>query len=399
MMTVKGSSQNLTGLPPLPQRILIIITKLELGGAQQIALQLAAHWAKVGHDVHVIAGQGGWLDERARTLPGVRVHLWANFKHEIAPWNDMVTFFRLIKYMVRHRITMVHTHSSKAGILGRGAAWVAQVPWIIHTIHGWPFHEYQIFYLRWFYITLEQIAAWVSHRLIAVSAATRDKGLKYKIGRQEQYRIIFPGSDLTRFKPLTLPQQKTLRRQLTIPMSAKIIGMVACLKPQKAPLDFVRAAAKVVRSLPETYFILLGDGELRGLVEHEIRQQGLQDRFLVLGFKSPVHPYFSIIHVLAHSSLWEGLPCVFAQAHARGIPIVATDVEGAKEIIVPNVTGILVPPKNPDALAQGIIQLLRNTSLRDRMGQQGRRRITPFSFPYMLKAYDNVLQEGTSSNK
>ncbi len=367
------------------QHLLTIITKLELGGAQQVALNTLRLLPKDQYRCFLISGQGGLLDQEARQLENVEVHLWRGLKHPIRPWADVVTLIKLMQFMRRHHITIVHTHSSKAGMLGRWAARLAGVPKIIHTIHGWPFHEQQPLWLRQGYIWLERLSAKVTHRLIAVSQATKSKGLRYKIGRPLQYQVIWPGSDLKTFGPGIVDDHMALREQLHISGYPPVVGMIANMKPQKAPVDFVRMAALVHEQLPEVRFLLVGDGPLRPKVEAAIARLSLEQVVLLTGWRQDVPELMRGLNLVVLTSLWEGLPCVFGQAMKTGLPIVATDVEGARDAITDGETGFLVPIQNPRAMAEKVVLILKDQSLRIRLGRAGMKQAQRFGLEAMLE--------------
>lgn len=343
-----------------PRRLLVMITKLELGGAQQVVLHTLRGLDPERYERWLLAGQGGLLDAEARALTGVRVLLWPSLKHSIRPCLDLLMVARLARFLRKEKIDIAHTHGSKAGILGRVAACLARTPRVVHTIHGWPFHDRQPALLQWLYIRLERWGARRTTRLIAVSEATRQKGLANKIGRPEQYSVIYPGSDLQAFSPGEETDRGRVRAALGFSPDAPLVGMVACLKSQKAPEDFVRAAALVSKQRPDARFLLVGDGERRPAVEAEIRRLGLEQRLVLTGWRQDVPRLMRGFDLLALTSLWEGLPCVLAQAMASRIPVVATAVDGTQEAIQDGKTGRLVPPGDPPALAAALLELLNH---------------------------------------
>ena len=379
-------------------RCLTLITKLELGGAQQVALNTLRGMEEDYINKYLIAGQGGLLDAEAKQLPEVEVHFWQGLKHQIRPLADLVTFIRLIHFMRRKQIDLVHTHSSKTGILGRLAAKLAGVPVILHTIHGWPFHEYQSILTRTLYIWLERIAAGCSTHLIAVSQATQDKGVQNRIGKPQQYRVIYPASDLDASSPGTDADRAALRREFRFAPKAPVVGMVACLKPQKAAIDFVRAAQMVLLVNPEVRFLLVGDGRERQAIEAEIEQLGITEQVKLAGWRNDVARLMKGFDLLALSSLWEGLPCVLAQAMATGLPIVATRVEGTQEAILEGENGILVSPKQPQQMGNAIVSLLQDKEKRERFGKAGLRQAKKYDLPTMLRALIKLYQEAWLSH-
>lgn len=374
------------------KKVVTIITKLELGGAQQVALHTLQMLPKDKYDCFLIAGSGGLLDDQARQIQDVDVQLWQSFKHPISPFSDLISFFKMRSFLKKNQIDLVHTHSSKAGLLGRLAARSAGVPTIIHTIHGWPFHEYQPSWLRRIYVLLEKIAATVTTTMVAVSEATKEKGLAHGIGNEKNYTVIHPASDLKDYGPGIVDDHHWLRQEMGFDGSPPVIGMVACLKPQKAPEDFVRAAKVVLDKKPEVRFVLVGDGSQRKSVEALIRQLELKDKFILTGWRQDIPLIMRGLTMLSLSSLWEGLPCVFAQAMKTGLPIVATDVEGASEAIESGVTGFLVPKKDYKALGEAILSILNDNKMRIQMGKEAMKRVQLFTLETMLEKVNQLYE-------
>jgi glycosyltransferase involved in cell wall biosynthesis len=240
------------------------------------------------------------------------------------------------------------------------------------------------------YVRLERFAARCTTRLIAVSAATRDKGLALKIGRPEQYAVIVPGSDLEAFAPADAETRRRVRRAFGLPETAPLVGMVACFKPQKAPVDFVRAAGLVAQRKPEARFLLVGDGELKPAVAAEIRRQGLEEKLILTGWRQDVDFIMRGLDLFALSSRWEGLPCVLAQAMACGVPVVATDVDGSREAVTHGQTGLLVRPGDPQALGEALAGLLTDDSQRQAMARAGLAAASRFGLAPMLRDIDRL---------
>ncbi len=376
-----------------PIRLMMVITRLELGGAQQVVINILRQLPRRKYQLYLVAGRGGLLDEEARSLKQVAVHLWPGFKHSVRPLQDIVTLLRLVWLMRSEKINIVHTHSSKAGMLGRIAAWLAGVPIVIHTVHGWPFHDYQFRLWRGVYIFIERMAARLATRLIAVSEATRRQGLKNRIGSEQQYTVILPGSNLRDFTPAGKAVKRSVRGSFGFAADALLVGMIACLKPQKAPENFVRAAAYVIQREPRARFLLVGDGLRRKYVEQEISRWELQNRLVLTGWRRDVPGLMGALDLLVLSSLWEGLPCVFAQAQACGLPIVATDVAGAREAIEPGKTGMLVPPQNSRALGRAILSILKSQAIRRSMGKAAFNSTRKFGLDIMLGRHDELYRE------
>lgn len=368
------------------KKLLTIITKLEFGGAQQVALNTLRAVPKASYDCFLITGPGGPLDDEARQVDGVKVLFWKSFKHPIRPLADLMTLVRLIHFMKNQQIDIVHTHCSKAGLLGRLAAHLAKIKKIIHTIHGWPFHDYQPSWRKRLYIYLEQQAAAWCHHLIAVSEATKQKGLQHQIGREQDYQVIWPGSPLEQFGPGIVDDHHWLLEEFGFAGYPPVIGMISNLKPQKAPLDFIAVAQAVHHLLPAARFLLVGDGPLRSAVEAAIKKRSLSDIVKCTGWRYDIPDIMRGLTVMALTSLWEGLPCVFGQAMKTGLPIVATDVEGAREAIDHGVTGFLVPPRQPEKMADAIIEILTNGKLRIQVSKAAMKAAARFNLETMTQA-------------
>lgn len=367
-------------------RVLHPITRMIVGGAQETAMLTAELMDKSRWTVHVICGpqigpEGSLIEETRQR--GVRLDIEPALVREVHPFKDVAALIRLIGHIRRGGYTIVHTNSSKAGILGRWAARLAGVPLILHTVHGWGHHERQRAVVRAFYILLEKMTLPITDRLIAVSPLNVEKGLEAGIGGPADYVVIRSGIELERFGHPQQPPQE-IRAALDIPAQATVVGTVTRLSPQKAPLDFVRAVALIGQDRPETRFVIVGDGPLRPQVEALIAELGLADRLILTGLRRDVPELMAAFDIFVLSSLWEGLPRVLPQAMATGLPIVATAIDGNAEAVQDGVNGYLTPPGNPEALAQAIIQLVDDDRLRARMGQAGRRMAPEFGAQKMV---------------
>ncbi len=382
--------------------VLHVITRLIVGGAQENTMLTAALLAPDRYAVDVLSGpqtgsEGSLIGHvRAR---GVPLTIEPALVRQIAPLKDMLALLRLARFIRRGHYAIVHTHSSKAGILGRWAAWLAGTPIILHTVHGWGHHERQHPLVRRFYILLERATAHITAKLIVVSPLNTAKGLADRIGVPEQYVTIRSGIELDRFLHPTRSRE-TVREELGIPPDAPVVGTVTRLSPQKAPLDFVSAVAGVAKKRPDVHFVVVGDGPLRAEVETHIAALGLTGRVHLTGLRHDVPDLMHSFDLFALSSLWEGLPRVLPQAMAAGLPIVATAVDGNAEAVTDEVNGLLTPPGDPQALAEALLRLLQDPSLARRMGEAGQAGAAEFSAHKMVgdiaALYETLLQ-GCSS--
>jgi glycosyltransferase involved in cell wall biosynthesis len=380
-----------------------LITRLELGGAQQNTLYSAGHHDRSRFRVGLWAGAGGILDDEARAIADADVRLFPWLVHPIRPLRDALALVRLVAAMREAKPALLHTHSSKAGILGRAAARIARVPRVVHTVHGWSFNDTQPPLARRLYRALERTAARGTDRIVCVSEADRLEGIESGIGRPEAYRLVRSGIDPEEFAARPGAREQ-VRESLGIGPGAVLVGTVACLKPQKAPLDFVEAAAAALRADPRLRFVVAGDGELRGAVEARARDLGLGERFRLLGWRRDVPALLSALDLFVLTSLFEGLPRAVLQAMVAGVPVVATAVGGTPEVVRDGETGLLVPPGDPAAAAAAIVRLAGDPEGARRLAAAASMRIgEEFEIRGMVRTLDELYSEllgvGTASER
>lgn len=380
-------------MPLAKLNVLHIISKLELGGAQLNTLYTLRHLNKQCFHPVLVTGPQGILVEEAKKMKGVEVILLSEFRREINLVLDLITVLRLYQICRRKRIDIVHTHGSKGGVLGRWGARLAHVPVIVHTIHGWGFNDYQCWIVRKSFVFLERLAASATHKLIAVCVADRNKGLSHRIGRSEQYTVIMSGVEIKRFSDVGIDRHK-IKSELGLYPDRPTVGMIACFKPQKAPLDFVRAAGQVLKKFPGAQFLLVGDGVLRERIDLLILKLGIRESVRLTGWSFEIPAVMAALDVVVLTSLWEGLPRVFPEAMASGKPVVATNVDGAAEAVINGRTGFLVPPGDIRAVAEKIIFLLKNPQKAQKMGAEGRRLVHPdFDIDLMFEKLSSLYKE------
>lgn len=376
-----------------------VITKLELGGAQQLALELANGVRKDLFCPYLLCGEGGLLDEEAKALPDVATHFIPHLIREIRPFSDLLAL-REIKRRIRSIISqypkgtpaIVHTHSSKAGILGRWAAWLEEVDVIMHTYHGFGFNDWQRPWIRRSYQLIEMITSRVTHALVMVSKANMAKAHACGIRAREVCRVIYGGIRVAEFWDAKA-EFGGFKEALGLDQEDKVVTMISCLKPQKSPLDFVGVADLVFKEFNDVKFLLVGDGELRSQVIAEIRRRGLEGRVRHLGWRRDVPAILGVTDVFVLTSLWEGFPLVLPQAMAVGVPAVVTEVDGSPEAIIDGVNGFVVKPRDIQGMAKKVIELLRNPDLRKRMGEEGRKRVKEFDIEEMVKKQQELYLE------
>lgn len=354
--------------------VLHVITRLIVGGAQENTMYTAALLDKSRFRVEVISGpqtgSEGSLIEEVRQR-GVALTILPELVRQVSPVNDLRALVNLTRRIKTKGYTIVHTHSSKAGVIGRLAARLAGTPIIVHTVHGWSFHQHMPALKKKIYILLERLAASFTDAIILVARPDIEKGLRAGIGRPEQYHLIRSAIPLEAFDPGKVDRQAA-RRKLGIAEDALVLGNVGRFSPQKNPLDWVRVASMVARESPECRFLLVGDGPLRGEVEALIATEGFSQRTILTGLRRDVPDMLAAMDVFLLTSLWEGLPRVIPQAMAMGVPVVANRADGTAEAIEDGASGYLCQPGDLDCLAAGCLELLRSPERRRSMGACGR---------------------------
>jgi glycosyltransferase involved in cell wall biosynthesis len=382
-------------MPRRRPRIVHLITRLELGGAQQNTLYCVEHHDRGRFEVGLWAGEGGILDRNARAIARADVRILPWLVHAIAPARDVAAIVRLASML--REVDLLHTHSSKAGILGRVAARLAGVRGVVHTVHGWSFNDVQPARTRRLYLEAERAASRLTDRIVCVARCDRDRGLSSGIGHDAQYRILRSGIDPSAYAAPAGARER-LRTSIGAAPDDIVVGSITNFKPQKAPLDFVEAARLARSRDRRLVFVVAGDGPLRGDVETAIARADLQGVIHVLGWREDVPELFAAMDIFLLTSLFEGLPRVVLQAIAASVPVVATDTGGVAEVVTHGESGLLVPPGRPAAAAEAIATLSGDAGARARLARAARSRLgNEFDIrrmvPELEDLYDEILAE------
>lgn len=379
--------------------LLYVITKLELGGAQKQLLSLISRLNRNKFRIFLFTAKDGLLLKEAQNLSGVIIKKSKYLERAINPLKDIPAFIELGNFIRENKIDIVHTHSSKAGILGRLAARRQGVRVIIHTVHGWSFNDYQPAFLKNFYVWLERISAKFTDKLIVVSNHDRQNGLKNRIGSKDKYICISYGTDDNEFRE----QDKSIREEFGLSDKDLLVGTVSCLKPQKSPQDFIKLAFLVNKVLADTKFILVGDGILRKKIEKLVDRLNLNNNVILAGWRRDIPRVLSSIDVFVLTSLWEGLPVSVLEAIKASRPVVATNTGGIAEVIEDGKTGFLIQPKDMFAMRDKLALVLRDKDLRIELAQAAKANLGPnFSFEHMAAdtqgIYENLLNPGSKAS-
>src|SRR3989338_4917710 len=330
--------------------VLYAITKLELGGAQKHCLSLITNLDKSKYNIFLFTAKEGLLLNDALAIDGLSVKASSFLERSLNPLKDFLALSEIYRFIKKNNIDIVHTHSSKAGILGRFAARLAKIKVVIHTVHGWSFNDCQPRAERLFFILLERLSARFSDKLVVVSYCDRQNGLDNNIGKENKYRLIRYGVDYTEFN---IKEQNT-REELGINPEDLAVGMIACFKPQKSPRDFIRLAFLTKRILPDARFLLVGDGALRKKTEKLIHKFNLEKQIILTGWRRDIPRILSAIDVFVLTSLWEGLPISVLEAMATSKPVITTHTGGVAEIIIEGGAGVFGSPCEKNKKTQKI---------------------------------------------
>ncbi|MEW6100988.1 MAG: glycosyltransferase family 4 protein [Candidatus Omnitrophota bacterium] len=372
-------------------KVLFIHTLPVVSGSGLHALTTMQGLKYKGYEVEFACAPGGPLNEEV-IKSGITFRPIKHFVHEINVFSDLAALFELIALMRKHKYDIVHSHNSKAGFLSRLAAKIAQVPIIIHSIHGFAFHEYEKPPRRALFILLEKLAAHFADMLIAVSTPLMEWGLRLGIGEAKKYRVIYSGIEIERFKINTDPAGK--RAELGLHPDDLVVGLCAKLWEGKGHEVLLEAAPMIIKEAPCVKFLFVGEGELRPKLEKIVLTHGLKDYVIFTGFRSDIPEITAVFDIAVLASFFEGLGRVILEAMVMGKPVVATSVGGIPELVKDGKNGFLVPVADCKALAEAIACLLKDKSLRLSMGEAGRKMVDEkFSAERTTAEIEEIYQE------
>lgn len=380
-----------------PTRVLHIITRMIVGGAQEnTLLSVVGLDAMPEYDVDFISGidkgkEGELLSQARETTNLIIV---PEMGRSINPFSDFVAFWKLYKLIKKGRYHIVHTHSSKAGVLGRLAAWMAGTPIIVHTLHSLVFHDYQPWIVNRTWRVVKKICARVTDYYISVSEIIVQKAIAANIAEPERFRTIYSGMELDWFLNAKFDSD-AVKREFGIPLDAPVVGKIARLFPLKGHDELMDAAPEIVKRVPNVRFFLIGDGILLEHLQKRAEEYGILENFVFAGLidRTRIPEMISAMDIVVHTSLREGLARVLPQSLAMGKPCVSFDIDGAPEVVIDDKTGYLVKAFDSVGLADRIAYLLENEDLRRQMGENGRRHVDPnFRTEKMVADIHDVYQ-------
>jgi glycosyltransferase involved in cell wall biosynthesis len=339
----------------------------------------------LGYPSSILAGpeispEGSFLN--LANLYSIPVYFAGHLKRRISPWSDLIAFFEIRRIIRNGGFSIIHTHGSKAKFLGRLAAASCGGVKVVQTVHGWSFFESMPVHKKYFYVMLEKIGHRIADSSIVVSPHDIRKGTDKGIGKPGDYVVIRSGVEFDDFKAAR-GKKSDARSRMGIPEGVPVIGSVMRIAAQKAPLFFVNVAARVLKTMPDAHFVIVGDGPQRGQTEEHIDKSGLHDSFHLLGNRTDVPDLLPGFDVFLITSRSEGLPRAMLEALAARIPVVATDVGGISELVDGTRNGILCREGDQEGLARGVLRILSNPGLRDTLLENVDQDLEPFSASIM----------------
>lgn len=382
--------------PAIRPLVVHLITRLENGGAQRHALHILNGLPQERFQIMLAYGPGGYLDEEAQRIPGLICQPIKALGRHVNPFSDLLALRELIAFLKPHcrrQPVILQTHSSKAGILGRIAGRLAGAKAIIHTVHGFGFRAGGSKLSRQVLLASERGVAGLMDWALCVSYADLEEGAERGLLDRDEASVIRAGIDVAAHRK-DRPEGLALRQSLGIPETAPLLGTVACLKPQKAPLDFVEACGQVLDGLPSSHFILVGDGELRPDVEAAIAAKpGLKERMHLMGWTDQVPAVLSALDLFVLTSLWEGLPRVLLEARAAALPCVVTDTCGNPEAIEHDRHGLVVPMHRPDLVAEASLEILGDPARHQSFSEQAPVDLDAFDIRHIVPQHVDLYEQ------
>ena len=354
-------------------RVLHIITRLEQGGAPLALLETVKRLNRNEFEVDVVAGQTEDIDrnldlsDSGFDLPIISV---PTLRRSVHPVRDLRALYDLIRIIENGDYDVVHTHTSKAGILGRLAASICGVRVIVHSSHGTILHGYFSPTVTAVFAFLEKMIAAISHKIICLTRKEIGEYLEAGIGREDQFTYIFNGIDIGAFES-RVGDRQNLRIELNFEQDHIVCVSVGRLVPVKGQCDLLDAFAEAHASSPELRLLLVGDGELRKDLEDQIDRLGIGEVTRLVGWREDVAELLDACDIFVLTSLNEGLGLVLVEAMAKKLPVVATEVGGVPEVVDDGQTGLLVPALEPSAISAAITRLAKDKPTRTAYGQDG----------------------------
>ena len=344
-------------------------------------------------NVELACAPGGRLIDLVRKNR-MKVRTFKNLVQPIHPLKDLLVIADITYFLKKHKYHIVHTHNSKAGFIGRLAARIAGVPVVIHTVHGFAFHDQEPRWKQLLFKNLERLASHMCDRMIFISQPLVDWALKEKIVKRDKIVRIYSGIDLDQFRPVTEDDKDKIRKKWNIGHDDAVIGIVSKLWEGKGHEVLIRAFKEIKKEVKEARLVIVGEGPLDGMLHDLGDKLGLTDSILFTGFQSDVSEIIASFDIAVLPSFFEGMGRVLLEAMAMEKPVVASRVGGIPDLVKDRVNGLLTPPGDVEGLTDAIKKLLNDKRLAINMGKEGRKRVTDkFSSDVMVRSINNIYIE------
>ena len=387
-------------------KVLHIITRLIKGGAQENTLLTVVNLDKKRYETALVSGPStgseGEIESKALRL-GVDLTIIPELVREVSPIIDLKALYKLCRFIKKGKYDIVHTHSSKAGIVGRLAGELAGVPIIIHSPHSHIFYGYYGKFLSIVFVWIEKIFALFTDRIFTLTSIGKREHIEYGVGPPSKFTVVHSGVPLEPFLNVKVNKNQSQiakqdanhkRQEFGLNENDIVCIFVSRLVPVKGHQYLISAIPEVLENVPSAKLVLVGDGELRDELEQRALNLGVKDSVIFTGLRHDVPELLAMSDLFVLSSINEGMGRVLVEAMAVGLPVVATRVGGVPDVVVDGETGILVPSENSKALASAIVKLLKDENMRQRMGEAGRRRVNPaFGVEAMVRKIESVYEE------
>lgn len=376
-------------------KIAQVITRMDWGGSPDIMRIICSKLDPQIYDVTLIFGWSRYPSKKTKEFLAVfrgKSAVIQELKRDISPFYDLFALLKLYWLFRKEKFDIVHTHTAKAGVLGRLAAKFAGVPKVIHMSHGHNFYGYFGAFGSTLVTAVERFCSKFTDKIIVLTELEKQDLIKFKVCEPEKITIINSGLELDYYRNVTV-DIAIIKQSLKIEPHLNLVGIISRLEPVKGAQYIVLAAKKVIEKFVSVRFLIAGEGALREKMESQARDFGIYDKFIFLGWREDVREILSVLDVLVQPSLNEAVGRILIEAGAGSVPVVATKAGGIPEIIRDNETGILVPPKDVDSLARGILFLLENKEKRIAMGRNAKAWVSEkFSAEKMVNDISNLYQ-------
>ena len=384
------------------KKVVHMITRLDMGGSAQNTFLTCRELSRKYEMVlaHGLSFESRMTEQEKESVDqgikesvekGVRVITIPSLVRRISPLQDLKALFSLWRLLIRERPYIVHTHTSKAGILGRLAAKCAGVPIIIHTSHGHVFYGHFSPIVSKAFLLTERLMARITDRMVALTQTEKNDHVVLSVFSPEKIATIHSGVDMDRYMNVQVNIAEK-KRELDLNSKGLVVGTVGWLLPIKGPMYLLKAMPYVWESHPETSLIFVGKGDLEKGLKEEVHRMGVWDKVKFLGWRDDIPEIMQTMDIFVLPSLNEGMGRVLVEAMAAGKPVVASRVGGILDLVKEGQNGCLFEPGDEQGLSLAIKKLLEDKKMRDEMGKRGREMAQDFSVEKMVEKID-ILYE------